>query len=65
MSKYKNFVKDMEKHNIMKLENIKTFWEDVKNIVGYYEGVDYKDYEIKELQRIADYRYSQLELENK
>ena len=49
------------KEKIMKLNNIKTFWEDVRHIVGYYdENVFLEDYEIKELQRIADYRYEQL-----
>ena len=52
------------KEKIMKLNNIKTFWEDVRHIVGYYdENVFLEDYEIKELQRIADYRYEQLKKE--
>ena len=49
------------KEKILKLENIETFWHDVKVIVGYYdENVFLEDYVIKELQRIADYRYQQL-----
>lgn len=52
------------KAKIMKLNNIKTFWEDVRHIVGYYdENVFLEDYEIKELQRVADYRYEQLKKE--
>ena len=52
------------KEKIMKLNNIKTFWEDVRHIVGYYdENVFLEDYEIKELQRVADYRYEQLKKE--
>lgn len=47
-------------NKIMNLDNIKTFWEDVKNIVGYYEGKEWEDWQIKEFQRIADYRYEQL-----
>ena len=52
------------KDKIMKLVNIETFYEDVKQLIGYYDSKEYEDYEIKELQRIADYRYSQLEMEN-
>jgi hypothetical protein len=48
------------KDKIIQLDNVKTFWEDVKKIVGYYDNVFLEDWEIKELQRIADYRYSQL-----
>lgn len=49
------------KEKILELENIETFWHDVKVIVGYYdENVFLEDYVIKELQRIADYRYQQL-----
>ena len=52
------------KEKIMKLNNIKTFWEDVRHIVGYYdENVFLEDWEIKELQRVADYRYEQLKKE--
>lgn len=49
------------KNKILELNNINTFWEDVKKIVGYYdENVFLEDWEIKELQRIADYRYENL-----
>ena len=50
------------KNKIMELKDIKTFWEDVRHIVGYYdENVFLEDWVIKDLQRVADYRYSQLE----
>lgn len=45
---------------IMELDNIKTFWEDVKKLVGYYEGRDWKDWQIKHFQAVADERYEQL-----
>ncbi len=45
---------------IMKLDNIETFWEDVKKIVGFYDDVFLDDWVIKDLQRWADYRYEQL-----
>ena len=48
------------KDKIMKLNNIETFWEDVKRIVGYYEGRELPDWIIKDLQRWADYRHEQL-----
>lgn len=53
------------KNKILKLKNISTFWEDVRKIVGYYdENVFLEDWQIKELQRIADYRYEELKKEN-
>ena len=48
------------KDKIMKLDNINTFWDDVRKIVGYYDGKEWADYIIKDLQRWADYRYEQL-----
>jgi len=52
------------KDKIMNLTNIKTFWEDVRKIVGFYDNnVFLEDYQIKELQRIADYRYEELKKE--
>lgn len=49
------------KNKIMKLDNIKTFWEDVRHIVGYYDdNIFLEDWVIKDLQRVADYRYKQL-----
>lgn len=45
---------------IMELDNIKTFWEDVRKIVGYYEGRDWEDWQIKHFQAVADERYEQL-----
>ena len=53
------------KKKILELKNISTFWEDVRKIVGYYdENVFLEDWQIKELQRIADYRYEELKKEN-
>ena len=54
----------MEK-KIMELQDIKTFWHDVKVIVGYYENKEWEDWQIKQFQRIADYRYEQLKEMNK
>lgn len=48
------------KNKIMALDNIDTFYHDVRIIVGYYNGIHHSDHVIKELQRVADYRYSQL-----
>lgn len=49
------------KEKILKLNDIKTFWHDVKVIVGFYdENVFLEDWVIKDLQRTADYRYEQL-----
>lgn len=49
------------KNKIMQLENIKTFWEDVRCIVGYYdENIFLEDWVIKDLQRVADTRYEEL-----
>lgn len=45
---------------ILKLDTLETFWEDTKRIVGYYEDRDLPDWLIKELQRVADFRYEQL-----
>lgn len=47
-------------NKIMELTNIKTFWEDVRHIVGYYEGRHLEDWQIKECERWACYRYEQL-----
>lgn len=52
------------KDKIMKLENIKTFWEDVRHIVGYYDNVCLEDWVIKDLQRVADARYEELKKES-
>lgn len=48
------------KDKIIKLDNVDTFYEDVRKIVGYYDNVFHEDWVIKDLQRVADYRYSQL-----
>lgn len=45
---------------IKKLNNKKTFWEDVKNLIGYYEHVFWEDWDIKSIQRAADNRYEEI-----
>ena len=48
----------MEKQ-IKELTNKDTFYEDVRQIVGYYNpNVFIEDWDIKHLQRVADARYS-------
>ena len=48
-------------NKIMQLKDIKTFWEDVKQIVGYYDNnIHLEDYQIKKLQAYADMRYEEL-----
>ena len=42
---------------IYELSNVNTFWDDVRSLVG--DG-DYEDYQIKDLQRVADRRYDEL-----
>lgn len=36
------------------------FYEKVRQIVGYYDGVFWEDWDIKHLQRVADARYREL-----
>lgn len=45
---------------IKKLNDKKTFWEDVKNLIGYYEHKFWEDWDIKTLQRAADNRYEEI-----
>ncbi len=45
---------------IKKLNDKKTFWEDVKNLIGYYEHKFWEDWDIKTIQRAADYRYEEI-----
>ena len=47
-------------NKIKALTNKETFWEDVRKIVGYYDGVHHEDRVIKRLQRVADARYEEL-----
>jgi hypothetical protein len=48
-------------NKILQLKDVKTFWQDVKKIVGFYDdNVFLEDWQIKRLQAIADYRYEQL-----
>ena len=48
------------KKKIEALTNKETFYDDVREIVGYHTGYLWKDCEIKELQRIADARYTKM-----
>lgn len=46
-----------------KIQNIKKqagFYDVVRDIVGFYDGVIWEDYQIKALQRIADAKYIEL-----
>lgn len=46
-----------------KIENLTKqsgFYDAVRDIVGFHEGVEWEDYEIKALQRIADARYIEI-----
>ena len=48
------------KSKIEKLNTKNNFYEEVRKIVGFYDGVEWEDWEIKSLQRIADARYSEI-----
>lgn len=52
-------IKQMERE-INQLTNPTTFYEDVRQIVGYYEGRFIEDWNIKRLQRVADARYAEI-----
>lgn len=52
-------IKQMERE-INQLTNVDSFYEDVRKIVGYYDGVFIEDWNIKKLQRIADKRYTEI-----
>lgn len=45
---------------IKKLTNVETFYDDVREIVGYHKGVFIEDWNIKRLQRVADARYTEI-----
>ena len=46
---------------IKELTNVATFYEDVRQIVGYYNpNVFIEDWDIKHLQRVADARYAEI-----
>ena len=45
---------------IKKLNDKKTFWEDVKNLIGFYEHKFWEDWDIKTIQRVADNRYEEI-----
>ena len=48
------------KKAIEKIENQSGFYDVVRDIVGFSEGVWWEDWEIKSLQRIADAQYIEL-----
>ena len=50
----------LAKKSIESLNTKKGFYEEVRRIVGFYDGVEWEHYENKQLQRIADARYSEL-----
>lgn len=52
-------IQQMERE-INQLTNVDSFYEDVRKIVGYYDGVFIEDWNIKKLQRIADKRYTEI-----
>lgn len=46
---------------IKELTNVDSFYEDVRQIVGYYNpNVFIEDWDIKHLQRVADARYAEI-----
>lgn len=46
---------------IKELTNVETFYNDVREIVGYYNpNVFIEDWDIKRLQRVADARYAEI-----
>ena len=49
----------MEKQ-IKELTNVETFYDDVREIVGFHKGVFIEDWDIKHLQRVADARYAEI-----
>lgn len=52
-------IKQMERE-INQLTNVDSFYEDVRKIVGYYDGVFIEDWNIKKLQAVADKRYTEI-----
>lgn len=52
-------IKQMERE-INELSNVETFYDDVREIVGYHKGVFIEDWNIKRLQRVADKRYTEI-----
>lgn len=48
------------KSEIEKIEKQGGFYDVVRDIVGFSEGIEWEDWEIKSLQRIADARYIEL-----
>ena len=48
------------KAEIEKIDKQGGFYDKVRDIVGFGEGVFWEDWEIKSLQRVADARYIEL-----
>ena len=45
---------------INELTEVEGFYDRVREIVGYYDGVFWEDWDIKHLQRVADARYHEI-----
>lgn len=45
---------------INELTEVEGFYDRVRDIVGYYDGVFWEDWDIKHLQRVADARYHEI-----
>ena len=45
---------------INKLTDPATFFEDVRQIIGYYDHYFWEDWEIKKIERLSDKRYSEI-----
>lgn len=52
-------ISQMERE-IKELTNVETFYDDVREIIGYHKGVFIEDWNIKRLQRVADARYTEI-----
>lgn len=52
-------IKQMERE-INQLTNVDSFYDDVRKIVGYHDGVFIEDWNIKKLQAVADKRYTEI-----
>ena len=48
------------KDRISALTETEGFYENVRKIIGYYDGVIWSDHDIKQLQRIADRRFEEI-----
>lgn len=53
------------KERIRALDSTEGFYDKVRKIVGFYDGVFIQDWDIKELERISDARFEELERDGK